>query len=124
MSSNNAARRLLPVWVDFNKAMFNDPSHRKIGVILSAQGSVKDLSCQGIELRERMVLHVYSDDANESGERDDLVAEGTVEFDKGLKVWVVWIDRTQIRHVSDVVNDTNHWASAIDWRALSSSESM
>jgi hypothetical protein len=123
MSNDTAAQPVLPVWVDFNKAMFSDPSLGRIGVILTARGTIKDLSRNAIELRERMVLRVYSDDADESGERDDLVAEGTVEFDEGLKVWVVWIDRAHIRHVSDVVNDTSHWASSIDWHGLRSQES-
>lgn len=111
-----------PIWVDFNKSMFADPARQKIGVLLTPRGTLNDLAKYGIELREGMVLRVYSDDADEAGERDDLVAQGVVEFNTQVNSWVLWIDSEQIRHVSQVVTDRTHWARAVDWQYVRNAE--
>jgi hypothetical protein len=45
-------------------------------VVLDTAGTLSDLERHGIVLREDLVLHLYSDDADESGQRDDLIVEG------------------------------------------------
>jgi hypothetical protein len=60
------------VWVDFGKT---DDERR---LRLTARDTREDLERLGIQLREGLRLEVYSDDLNDAGERDDLIAEGIV----------------------------------------------
>lgn len=83
------------VYVDFLKT---DDLRR---VLLTTQGTLKDLAQSGIQLHEGLVLSVYSDDADSQGNRDNLLAVGVVRFDEGMKVWVLEIDWTSITHESD-----------------------
>jgi hypothetical protein len=55
------------------------------------------------ELREGLVLSVYSDDADDSGARDDLITERVVRGNagEGEWEWVLEIDEAAIRHQSD-----------------------
>lgn len=86
------------IYVDFMKT---DDEGRLLLVCL---GTLRDIEAQGIELREGLVLHVYSDDADERGKRDDLVAEGTVRFHGVRRTWVLEIDPNGIRNASDQQN--------------------
>ena len=85
------------VYVDFMKT---DAQGR---ILLVCIGTKRDLHNQGITLAEGMALNVYSDDANERGERDDLVADGVVQYNAEAKEWVLAVDPTTIRHESDDV---------------------
>lgn len=69
---------------------------------MTTVGTQKDLTRQGIELQEGMVLHLYSDDANERGERDDLVFDGVAHFDEESGIWTAIVDWGAIRHASEV----------------------
>jgi hypothetical protein len=68
---------------------------------LTCIGTQRDLERQGIELQKGMILALYTDDANEEGQADPLVAEGVVHFDKTEKCWVAVIDWKAIRHASE-----------------------
>lgn len=70
-------------------------------LLLVCIGTKNDLLEQGITLVDGMRLHVYSDDANEHGERDDLLAEGTVLYNAEVGQWVLVVDAATIRHESD-----------------------
>jgi len=83
------------VYVDFMKT---DSEGRLRLVCL---GTKNDLEKLGIVLVEGMTLNVYSDDANERGDRDDLLAEGVVLYNKAEEEWVLSLDPASIRHESD-----------------------
>ena len=55
---------------------------------------------QGIELCEGMALTLYTDDANDEGQSDELLAEGVVHYDEAEQCWVAAIDWQAIRHAS------------------------
>ena len=63
-----------------------------------------------VALRAGMLVTVYEEDSDEHGERDDLVATGTVETApdwlscRGSK-WVLRIDENGVRHESDIRSD-------------------
>ncbi len=83
------------VYVDFLKT---DDEGR---LILSCYGTMQDLARYGIELKEGLALTFYSDDADDTGNPDDLIVQGVVQYDKTSNQWVALIDRNAIRHVSD-----------------------
>lgn len=68
---------------------------------LTCAGTLADLNSQGIELREGLVLTVYTDDADDEGNPDDLETEGVVQFNAEENCWVAAIDWTVIWHASD-----------------------
>ena len=68
---------------------------------LTFAGTHRDLNSQGIELREGIALTLYTDDATDEGEYDELLAEGIVHYDETNKCWVAAIDWNRLRHKSD-----------------------
>jgi hypothetical protein len=70
-------------------------------VVLDTAGTLSDLERHGIVLREDLVLHLYSDDADESGQRDDLIVEGVVHFDEQNGRWLAIYDPAAFMHESD-----------------------
>ncbi|HEY2459818.1 MAG TPA: hypothetical protein VGI16_03385 [Candidatus Acidoferrum sp.] len=59
-----------------------------------------------VNLREGLVLTAFDEDADEQGNRDDLIASGTVEpSPEWLRCngsrWVLRIDQNGVRNVSD-----------------------
>jgi hypothetical protein len=68
---------------------------------LTCTGTRRDLERQGIELHEGMVLTLYTDDADDEGRPDELLAEGVVQYDKAGACWVAAIDWQAVRHASD-----------------------
>lgn len=70
--------------------------------ILDRQGTIDDLNKYKIFLSEGLRLTFWSDDADEQGAPDPLVAEGIVEFNSTLGKWVARIDRNAIKHESEL----------------------
>ena len=68
---------------------------------LTCAGTRRDLERLGITLREGMALTLYTDDANDAGQPDELLAEGVVHYNETEKCWVAAIDWRAIRHASD-----------------------
>jgi hypothetical protein len=68
---------------------------------LTCIGTQRDLDRQGIELREGLVLTLYTDDADDRGQPDEMRVEGIVQFHEGQHCWVAAIDWGSIRHASD-----------------------
>jgi hypothetical protein len=83
------------VYVDFHNA---DTQGR---VRLNSVGTKEDLARQEIELREGLLLTLYSDDLDENGGLDELQADGVVCFSDADRCWVATIDWSAIRHASD-----------------------
>ncbi|HMV30561.1 MAG TPA: hypothetical protein PKA50_00460 [Gemmatimonadales bacterium] len=44
---------------------------------------------------------MFGDDADDKGRPDNLLVDGTVQFDEGAGRWVLAIDWSAIRHESD-----------------------
>jgi hypothetical protein len=69
---------------------------------LTCAGTRRDLERQRVELREGLPLTLYTDDATDEGQPDQLLADGIVQYNQGEKCWVAAIDWSAIRHESDV----------------------
>ncbi len=67
---------------------------------LTCAGTIDELEKHGIQLHEGCVLTFYMDDANDYGRPDELLAEGTVHFNKDEQCWVAEIDWMALRHAS------------------------
>jgi hypothetical protein len=83
------------VYADFQNL---DDSNR---LRLTCAGTTADLTRQGIQLREALVLTFYMDDADGEGRPDELLAEGVVRYDQGERAWVARVDWSAVRHASD-----------------------
>ena len=83
------------VYADFHNA---DSKGR---VRLNCIGTREDLSQQQIELREGLVLTLYSDDLDDKGQLDELLVDGVVSYSEEEHCWVAAIDWPAIRHASD-----------------------
>jgi len=68
---------------------------------LNCAATIDDLAKQHMTLREGLALTLYSDDLNDAGELDELLADGIVTFSEEEKCWVASIDWNAIRHASD-----------------------
>jgi hypothetical protein len=71
---------------------------------LTCAGTIEDLTRQGIELREGLVLTFYMDDADDEGRPDPLLAEGIVHYQEEDRCWVASIDWSALRHASELMN--------------------
>ena len=67
---------------------------------LTCAGTRADIADQDIELKEGMSLTLYTDDVDDHGQPDELLAEGTIDYDKNEQCWVAVIDWSAIRHAS------------------------
>ena len=66
---------------------------------LNCAGTVEDLACQKIVLKEGQSLILYS---------EDLEVDGVVRFSQKENLWVAVIDWDAIREVAPVVSQTGH----------------
>jgi hypothetical protein len=83
------------VYADFQNA---DPHGR---LRLNCAGTVEDLSEQQVELREGLLLTLYSDDVDDKGALDELLVEGMASYSVEEHCWVAAIDWDAIHHASD-----------------------
>ena len=83
------------IFADFHNA---DTNGR---VRLNCVGTIEDLARQRITLRDGLVVTLYSDDLDASGQPDELRVEGVVSFSEPEHCWVAAIDWSAIRHASD-----------------------
>lgn len=85
-----------PIWVDFTA---RDNRSR---VPLDYPGTAADLSHYDLELHDGMSITLYTHDATETADPDDLVTRGTVERDDEAQRWFVTFDWRSLVHVSDL----------------------
>ena len=83
------------IWVDINEW---DSDTRSVQV---PSVSVRALEAYGLRLREGMALHLYSDDLDDQGRRDDLVADGVAHYDASIDRWIA-VQLGRIRNVSEL----------------------
>jgi hypothetical protein len=69
---------------------------------LNTVGTREDLGRAGLELSEGLRISLYTDDADDDGHPDDLLAEGTVEFNAEEECWVAAVDWKRLAHASEV----------------------
>lgn len=90
------------LYIDFNEMLEPD-------LCLLARSDFKtDSSGANIALHAGLLVHVYTDDTDEDGSVDNLIAEGTVEplpadapeWSRGAK-WCLRIDLPTLRHESE-----------------------
>jgi len=90
------------VYVDFNEMLEPDL------FLLSKDDLTVDSAGNEIALREGQSISVYSDDLNDQGKKDHLIAEGVVERNTTRMKWaaaVKWccrIGKAGIQHESDI----------------------
>ena len=87
------------VYADFN-GLFGDI------LCISHGNTCTDANGVEVELRAGMVLTAFDEDLDERGDRDDLLASGTVEpapdwLQCNGSRWVLRIDARGVRHESD-----------------------
>jgi hypothetical protein len=82
------------IYADFHNT---DSSGR---VRLNCCGTVEDLAKQHVELREGLVLTLYSDDTDDLGHADELLVDGNVVYSEAERCWVAAIDWSSIHHAS------------------------
>jgi hypothetical protein len=78
---------------------------------LSHEDTCNDADGNLVTLRTGMVLTAFDEDADENGNRDDLIASGIVEpSPQRLRCngsrWVLRIDQHGVRHESDLQSST------------------
>ncbi len=83
------------VYADFQNA---DDANR---LRLTCAGTAHDLERLGLRLTEGLALTLYSDDEDDAGRPDELLAEGVVHFDIKQECWVAVIDWSALRHASE-----------------------
>ena len=82
------------IYADFN--CLDDDNRLR----LDRAGTLADLARHGVELGEGMRLTFYMDDADDSGVRDDLLADGVVTRGHESGAWVAVVDWDTVRHAS------------------------
>lgn len=65
---------------------------------LNCIGTVEDLSRQQVELREGLLVSLYSDDVNAQGQLDELLVDGVAAYSTEERCWVAVIDWAAIHH--------------------------
>ncbi len=70
-------------------------------LILVCVGTIEDLEKNNIKLEQGLELTFYSNDGDDFGNTDKLLADGVVDYDKENERWVGIIDESTFRHESD-----------------------
>ena len=68
---------------------------------LTCAGTRDDLERQHVTLHEGMVVTLYTDDADDQGRPDELLADGVVRYNADERCWVAEVDWSALRHASD-----------------------
>jgi len=68
---------------------------------LTGLGTRQDLQRQGIVLHEGLALTLYTDDADDRGQSDELRAEGVVHNSEDEQCWVASVNWAELRRASE-----------------------
>ncbi len=69
-------------------------------LVLTCFGTHRDLEKHNISLKDGLKLVFYNEDEDDNGNRDDLVVEGIVEYDKNKERWRASINWDEIKNIS------------------------
>ena len=72
-------------------------------------GTIEDLALNDLQLKQGTRLSFYCEDADEMGNSDDLLFEGTVHFDPEKQQWYALVDESSYRHASDLHDSTGYY---------------
>ena len=107
MASKKTLLPTPPIWVDF---MARDGKSR---VHLDFPGTLADLKRHAMSLNEGMRITLYTEDATDVSDPDDLVTVGIVQRDPTSNRWFAVFDWTTLLHVSDLdATDRRRYESA------------
>ena len=67
---------------------------------LKQLGTIESLQKANVVLQEGLTLSFYCDDANNSGQRDDLYFEGEIHFDAESQSWYAIVDERSYQRAS------------------------
>ena len=87
--------KLHEIYGDFNNL---DGQNR---IRLTTLGSVSDIARLGIQLRDGLHLTITTDDADDDGNSDDLMADGVIRYNEKEKCWVAQIDWSNVQNRSE-----------------------
>jgi hypothetical protein len=68
---------------------------------LTCAGTLRDLQRQNVQLEEGLLLTLYTDDADDEGQPDELRVEGVVHYNAEERCWVAAVDWGALRHASE-----------------------
>jgi hypothetical protein len=68
---------------------------------LTSAGTRADLQESGVGLQEGITIALYTDDADDEGRADPLLADAIVEFSHADDCWVARVIWDDLRHASD-----------------------
>ena len=68
---------------------------------LTCVGTLRDVERQGIRFTDGLVMNLYTDDADDHGQPDEMRAEGVVRYDEAQECWVAEVDWESLWHASD-----------------------
>jgi hypothetical protein len=80
------------IYADFQNA---DAKGR---IRLNCNGTLEDLARHKIQLTPGLALTLYSDDSDDTGNSNELLAAGIAEYSAEEQVWVAVIDWAGIHH--------------------------
>ena len=83
------------IYADFQNL---DDSNR---IRLTCVGTIADLDRNGVTLHSGLELTLYTDDADDQGNPDELLIDGLVDYSESEKCWVAEVDWSALRHASD-----------------------
>jgi hypothetical protein len=82
------------IYADVNK-------YDELGRIILTEGTWSNLEKHGIRIEQGLRLTFYQHDADDDGRRNDLIFDGTTQFDTKEQRWVAAIDWDNFKHASD-----------------------
>ena len=71
-------------------------------VRLDCAGTQRDLAASGVRLASGLLLPLYTDDADDEGNADPLLADATVELSESESMWVAKVDWSAVRRASEL----------------------
>jgi hypothetical protein len=74
-------------------------------LLLVCFGTFRDLEKYNMQLSEGLKLTFYNEDEDDFGNRDDLVVQGIVEFDKKNKILTAIINWGDIKNISQLCDE-------------------
>ncbi|MGH7201129.1 MAG: hypothetical protein ACREJB_11025 [Planctomycetaceae bacterium] len=95
------------IYADFQNL---DDSNR---IRLTCAGTREDLARQGVQLRDGLNLTLYTDDEDDAGRPDELLVDGTVQYNDTEKCWVAAVNWNHLVHASERRSEESHHSDSV-----------